>query len=124
MKRKSVVRVVFAAAAAAFVLLSPVCIFCDEDGNASHEGKREYVAVKTIEGTVTSIDAVGSVLTLRPFEAQGPNSDQLTFQISPKTKVCKGNDTISSSDIEIGDVVTVRYADDPAGLKADTITVQ
>lgn len=83
-----------------------------------------YAETKTAEGTVTSIDADGGIVTIKPFTATDLNTDQLTIQILPEAKIYKNGAAIKSSDIQINDVVTVEYYDDPSGLKATTVNVE
>lgn len=88
------------------------------------ENSGDYSATATTEGNVTSIDADGGVITIMPFVATNVNNNQVTVQIIPETKVYKDGNTINSSDIQINDVVSVEYYDDPAGLRAVTINVE
>ena len=57
-------------------------------------------------------------------ESAGNYNTTLTIQIIPGTKVYKNGKTVKSSDIEISDVVTVEYYDDPSGLQAVTVNVE
>ena len=88
------------------------------------ENSGDYASTMTTEGTVTSIDAAGGVITIRPFVATDVNNDQLTIQIIPETKVYKNGNTVNSADIQINDVVSVEYYNDPAGLRAVTVDVE
>lgn len=106
------------------ILLAAASVYCQEMDNVIREDVGEYVATVTAEGTVTSIDADGGIITIRPFDAVDLNNDQLTIQILPEAEVYKNGDKIISSDIQISDVVTVEYYDDPSGLRATTVTVQ
>jgi hypothetical protein len=88
------------------------------------ESSGNYNSTMTAEGTVTSVDGAGSAITIRPFVATDLNNDQLTISIIPETKVYKNGNKINSADIQINDVVTVEYYNDPAGLQAVTINVE
>ncbi|MDD5270481.1 MAG: hypothetical protein PHE80_04745 [Candidatus Omnitrophica bacterium] len=92
--------------------------------NVIREDAGYYADQKTAEGAVTSIDGDGGVFTIKPFDVSQTNSDELIFRVMPDTQVYKAGKAIDSSDIRVGDVVTVEYLDDKAGLKAATVDVQ
>lgn len=109
---------------AALLLICAVPAYCEDMDTVEREDVGEYLATKTLDGTVTSIDADGGVFTFRPFDATDIRNDELTVGVLPEAQVYRGGDSISSSDIQVGDVVTVEYIDDPSGLRAKTITIQ
>ncbi len=111
-------------ALAALLLICAAPSYCEDMDTAQREDAGEYLATKTLEGTITSISSDGDVLTFRPFDATDQGTDELTVSVLPDAKIYKGADTISSSDIQVGDVVMVEYIDDPSGLRAETITVE
>ncbi len=88
------------------------------------ESSGDYNTTMTTEGTITSVDGAGSAITIRPFVATDVNNDQLTISVIPETKVYKNGNKINSADIQINDVVTVEYSNDPAGAQAVTINVE
>lgn len=107
--------------------MTPLCAapaYCEDMDTTQREDVGEYIETKTLDGTVTSISADGDAVTFRPFDAVDISNDELTVGLLPGAQVYKGGDSISSSDIQVGDVVTVEYRDDPSGLRAKTVTVQ
>lgn len=67
-----------------------------------------------MRGSVTSIDWVGSTMTV----------DDTKFSVSSDMEVYKGDDRVSFSDIEVGDQVVVRYRSGASGApKAVSVTV-
>ncbi|MFA5096376.1 MAG: hypothetical protein WC478_03440 [Candidatus Omnitrophota bacterium] len=74
--------------------------------------------VKTINGSVTSIDWVTSRLTVRYPDPYSGNTDEVTFKITEDAELTRGSEAITLSDIEQGDPVeVVYYRDDAGGLK-------
>lgn len=68
----------------------------------------------TMQGKVTSIDWVGSLLVV----------DDIEFSIPANAEVRKGTDVIGFPDINVGDNVTVTYSNEKDGtLKASRIVV-
>ena len=79
-----------------------------QDNSPSH-------AMQTIEGTITSLDWVGSTIAV----------NGVTLSVSPNVAIYKGNSQIGLNDMNIGDSVTVRYYDESPGVhKAVNIMVQ
>lgn len=67
-----------------------------------------------MQGEVTAMDWVGSVLMV----------DEIEFSIPSDVKVVKGTDEVSFSDVELGDNVTVTYVREKDGsLRAVRIAV-
>lgn len=88
------------------VILAPAGCYADKSDDQS---------VKTMSGTVTSSDWVGSVMVV----------DNIKFSVPSNIPVRKGNDDISVSEINNGDGVIVRYKVLPSGiLEAISITVE
>jgi len=78
------------------------------------DGPKVYAA-ESAEGTVSSVDWVGSVIVV----------DDVRYAVPQDAAIYKGEDAIGLSDINVGDRVTVSYYDDPAGVrKAALITVE
>ena len=72
-------------------------------------------AMKVIDGTITSVDWVGSVMVV--------NGIRMT--VSSDVKIYKGSDLIALEDLKPGDGIAVTYYDDPPGThNAVSITVQ
>jgi len=94
------------------------------NNNTMTESSGNYNTTMSTEGTVTSVDGAGNAITIRPFVATDVNNDQLTISVILETKVYKNGNTIHSADIQVNDVVTVEYYNDPAGLQAVTINVE
>ena len=73
---------------------------------------------KTISGTVASLDWVKSVLSVRTADPYNVNVDQVSCRVTSDAELSRGTDSISLSDIEEGDPVSVTYyRDDLSGLK-------
>lgn len=98
--------------------------YCEGMDTVVREDVGDYIETKTIEGSVTSVSADGDAFTIRPFVAVDPTNDQFTFEVLPEAEIYKSNYSVTSSDIEVGDVVTVEYYNDSSGFKAKTITIQ
>ncbi|MDD5136519.1 MAG: DUF5666 domain-containing protein [Candidatus Omnitrophica bacterium] len=72
-------------------------------------------ALNTTEGTVTSLDWVGEVMSVNDMQVSVPSEARIT----------KGGDRIGLGDINVGDQVTVSYYNDASGRrKAVRIAVQ
>ena len=104
--------------------LSAAPAYCEDMDTAQREDAGEYLETKISDGTVTSISADGDVFTFRPFDAADTGNDELTVGVLPEAKIYRGADSIASSDIQVGDVVTVEYIDDRSGLRAKAVTIQ
>ncbi|MFA6609661.1 MAG: hypothetical protein WCT15_02300, partial [Candidatus Omnitrophota bacterium] len=65
----------------------------------------EVGRMEEIDGSVTSVDWVGSILVVNDVRLSVPDG----------AKFYKSNDTIELSDLGIGDQVVVRYIDKPSG---------
>ena len=71
--------------------------------------------MKVIEGTISSVDWVGSVIVINDFR----------LIVASDVKIYKGNDLIDLGELNTGDAVTATYYDDPPGKhNAVSITVQ
>ena len=71
--------------------------------------------VETLHGTVTSIDWVGSYMTV----------DSTRFLVPPGIEVSKGNDQTEFSGINVGDQAIVTYKRESSGaLQAISITIE
>lgn len=71
--------------------------------------------MQTMQGAVTSLDWVGSLLVV----------DGIAFSVPTDANIYKGNDQIDLIEINENDQVTVTYYDDPPGVhNAATIIVQ
>ena len=82
--------------------------------NCYSEDSSEVNETLTVQGNVTAIDWVGSVLTV----------NDMVFSIPSNMEIVKGADTISFSDVNVGDSVTIAYVKEKDGsLKAARIVV-
>jgi hypothetical protein len=73
-----------------------------------------------LQGKIVAINWVGSTIVVRDIQSR----DQITFLVSSETRITKGTDTISLSDLNIQDQVTIEYCDAHfLGLKALSVTV-
>ena len=71
--------------------------------------------MQTIQGAVTSLDWVGSLMVV----------SGIAFSVPTDVNIYKGNDQIDLIEINENDQVTVTYYDDPPGVhNAATIVVQ
>lgn len=97
------------------IFLSPV--FCQDDGTKQHY---------TITGDVVDVDWVASQLTVRYYDARpGRGYDEINFTVSADTKIIKGTDEVSLSDLNKSNQVSVEYVDNAsAGLLAVKIVVE
>ncbi len=68
----------------------------------------EDANLRTFDGTVLSVDVVGSSLTVKGIQ-------QRKFIISSGTKLTKNIFDIKLSDVNAGDYVTIGYCDNPDG---------
>lgn len=99
--------------------------YCQDMCDADREDAGSIEQSKIAQGTVTSIDAGGDVVTINPFDAMSLDNDSITVEVLPQAEICKGDSVICSSDIEIGDVVDIEYYNDSTGsLKATSINVE
>jgi len=73
---------------------------------------------KTISGSVSSIDWVKSTVSVRYADPYTGNTDEILFRATSDSEITRGTDSISLSDVEQGDPVSVNYyKDDLSGLK-------
>ncbi len=73
---------------------------------------------KTISGTVSSTDWVKSVVSVRYADPYTGNTDEINLRSTGDSEITRGTDSISLSDVEQGDPVSVTYyKDDLSGLK-------
>ncbi len=77
---------------------------------------------KTISGTVSDIDWVKSIITVRYFDPYSGNADEIDIIVPGDAKIMNGTVTKSLSSILQSDLVTVTYYNDGvSGLKAREI---
>lgn len=80
-------------------------------------------AYKTISGTVSDVDWVKSIITVRFSHPFSGNIDEINIIVPGEAKIMNGAVTKSLSDIGQFDPITVTYYDDGlSGLKAVSIT--
>lgn len=73
---------------------------------------------KTISGIVTDMDWVSSTITVRYFNLDSGNNDEINIKVTGGSKMVNGTSSISLSNIQQSDPVTVTYYDDGlSGLK-------
>ena len=78
---------------------------------------------KTISGTVVEVDWVSDALTVRYFDVYSGHMDEVTIRVPKEAKLNRGTKSMSLSDIQQSDRVTVTYySDDLSGLKAKRIS--
>jgi hypothetical protein len=73
---------------------------------------------KTISATVSSIDWIKSGLSARYADPYTGNMDEVILRVTGDSELTRGTDSISLSDIEQGDPISVTYyKDDLSGMK-------
>ena len=73
---------------------------------------------KTISGTVESSDWVRSLLAVRFADPYTGNMDIVSLRVTSDSELTRGTESISLSDIDQSDPVSVTYyRDDASGLK-------
>ena len=78
---------------------------------------------KIISGTVSGTDWTTSALTVRYFDPYSGNADEINLQVPSDAELTRGTETISLSDIEQTDPVSVVYYDGGlSGLKIKRLT--
>jgi len=76
------------------------------------QDKIDNKLVKTVSGTVERLDWVASLMNIRYFDSTRNNYDEIIVYVADTTKIYLGTGTVSLSDIEEGDEVTVEYYSD------------
>jgi len=82
--------------------------------------------VKYIKGKIIRVDFVRSAIIMKFIQENG-NSDEITFSVTPHTKINKGELFLSISELKEGDEVVVQYRDYPmsfSSLKAEQINLK
>lgn len=76
---------------------------------------------KTISGTVSATDWVKSAVSVRYADPYTGNMDELALKVTGDSEITRGTDSISLSDVEQGDPVSITYyKDGVSGLKIRT----
>jgi len=82
--------------------------------------------IKYIKGKITRVDFVRPAIIMKFIQENG-NNDEITFSVTPHTKINKGELFLSISELKEGDEVVVQYCSYPmsfTSLKADQISVK
>ncbi len=88
---------------------------------AQEEDQNKNCSFMKLQGKIVAINWVGSTIVVRDSQSR----DQITFLVSRETRITKGTDSISLSDLNIQDQVTIEYCDARfLGLKALSVTVK
>lgn len=99
---------------AGVVVIGLMVMMTGADIDCYSEDGSEVIGPMTMQGNVTAIDWVGSVLTVNDTE----------FSVPSNMEVRKGAEKTTFSDIDIGDSVTVTYIKDKDGsLKATKVVI-
>jgi hypothetical protein len=99
---------------AGIIVIGIILIMAGAAAHCYSEDSSEANETMAMQGNVTAIDWVGSVLTISDTE----------FSVPSNVKVIKGTEKIGFSDINVGDSVTVTYSRGKDGsLKAIRIVV-
>lgn len=73
---------------------------------------------KSISGTVSSIDEIKSVMSVRYADPYTGNMDEVILGVTGDSELTRETESIALSDIDQGDPVSVTYyKDDLSGLK-------
>ena len=87
---------------------------------AQEEAQNKTCKLMKLQGRIVSVDWVSSTIVVRDIQS----TDQITFLVPRETKITKGSNTISLSDLNVQDNVTIEYCDAHfVGLKALSVTV-
>ncbi|MCK9572632.1 MAG: hypothetical protein M0Q96_05110 [Candidatus Omnitrophica bacterium] len=75
-------------------------------------------ADQTISGSISDVDWVSSSVSVHYFNPYSGNSDEIILKKTSDSQIFRGTTSISFSDIQQGDPVTITYYDDGlSGLK-------
>ena len=78
---------------------------------------------KTISGTVSATDWVKSVVSVRYADPYTGNTDEILLRVTSDSELTRGTESISLSDVEQSDPVTVTYYKDGlSGLKIRSLS--
>ncbi|MFH0854920.1 MAG: hypothetical protein V1869_00160 [Candidatus Omnitrophota bacterium] len=73
---------------------------------------------KSISGTVSSVDWIKSVLSVRYTDPYTGDSDEIALKVTGDSELTRGTESILLFDVEQGDPVSITYyKDDLSGLK-------
>jgi hypothetical protein len=92
--------------------------YCQNSGNVKQ--------IKTVSGDIADLDWVGQKIVVRWLQTQGQvKHDEITIFVPEDIKITKGSNTVSFSELNISDRVTVEYYNSsPGPLKAVSVTVE
>lgn len=77
---------------------------------------------KTVSGTVSDIDWVKSIITVRYLDPYSGNADEIDIIVPDGIKIMNGTESKDLGDLEQSDPISVTYYDDGvSGLKAKRI---
>lgn len=80
--------------------------------------------MRTLDGTITDIEWVGSALTVKWTNPQDSMDRETTFQVRQGTKIFRGGQSIDLSDLYRGDSVMLTYNIDPTNGDMDLLRVE
>ena len=88
---------------------------------AQEEGQNKNCSFMKLQGRVVSINWVASTIIVE----DNRDMDQVAFLVMRETRITKGSNTITLSDLNVGDRVTIEYCDAHfVGLKALSVAVK
>ncbi len=92
--------------------------YCQDSGNVKQ--------ARVIDGAIVDVDWVGQTIVVRWLQTRGQvKYDEITIFVPENTRITKGLNTISLSDLNISDQVTVEcYDSSPGPIKAASINVE
>lgn len=108
------------AAAAMLGIASSVCLAAEET--------KDPIKPLQASGVIASVDALGSVVTLKESThldpATGTTAQPTSYFVDAKTVVSKDKQPLKLADVQVGDAVTVEYATKDGKNVASSITIQ
>ena len=88
---------------------------------AQEQSQDKSCSFMKLQGRIVSINWVGSSIVVEDIQG----SDQVTFLVTRETRIVKGSNSVSLSDLNVGNQVTIEYCDAHfVGLKALSVTVK
>jgi hypothetical protein len=88
---------------------------------AQETGQNENCSFMKLQGRIVAVDWMSSTIVVSDIQS----ADQITFLVPRETKITKGANTISFSDLNVQDQVSIEYCDAHfVGLKALSVAVK
>lgn len=110
----------------AALLLISGCLFFSSGHSTCFAQQYQAPEVCYARGELINVSFVNSSITLKALQPDGRH-DEITFFVTPHTKINRGSLFLSISDLMEGDEIIVQYRELPmafSGRKADRIDVK